>query len=405
MAPSSVPRLRLEPRRWQKEAQVAWRNADMRGVVEVITGAGKTVFAEMCITQVLDAHPNSHVLIVVPTIALLDQWYVSLQEELGLADTDLALFSGRSRTTKPRLVNIMVLNTARTRAATVVRARPTFLIVDECHRAATPVNAAALVGEFIATLGMSATPERDYDEGFREHIVPALGSIVYRYDLNDAGADGILSRFRLVNVAVDLLPDERQRYDALTRRVVRLAKRRDRGDDVDEPLKVLLRKRARESSLASMRVPVAVALLEQHRGVRAMVFHEEIREAERILALLKKRGHSATIYHSRIGSFVRRDNLRLYRRGVFDVLVSCRALDEGVNIPETRVAIIASATASTRQRVQRLGRVLRPAPGKRHAEIYTIYATMAEERRLTAEAASLAAADSVEWRRGAVRRA
>jgi superfamily II DNA or RNA helicase len=124
--------------------------------------------------------------------------------------------------------------------------------------------------------------------------------------------------------------------------------------------------------MARLRVPVAAHLIDRHRGLRAMLFHEDVGEATRLLDLLKKRGHSATIYHSRIAGPLRRDNLRLYRKGVFDVLVSCRALDEGINIPETQLAIIASATASERQRVQRLGRVLRPASGKTHALIYTL---------------------------------
>ena len=109
------------------------------------------------------------------------------------------------------------------------------------------------------------------------------------------------------------------------------------------------------------------------------------------------RGLSATIYHSRIRPELRRDNLRLYRSGVFSVLVTCRALDEGVNIPETNVAIIASSTASNRQRIQRLGRVLRPAPYKEQATIYTIYMTRAEEDRLVAEARGLIEAGKITW--------
>jgi superfamily II DNA or RNA helicase len=141
-----------------------------------------------------------------------------------------------------------------------------------------------------------------------------------------------------------------------------------------------------------------------HMGTRTIIFHESIDEAERLLQYLGGRGHSATIYHSNISSAIRRDNLRLYRRGVFDVLVTCRALDEGINIPETRIAIIASATASVRQRIQRLGRVLRPAPGKSSSLIYTLYATEAEEARLAKEANNIeAAALSITWRRSAIR--
>jgi superfamily II DNA or RNA helicase len=118
------------------------------------------------------------------------------------------------------------------------------------------------------------------------------------------------------------------------------------------------------------------------------------------LAILNEREHCATVYHSKIGPTLRRDNLRLYRQGVFDVLVTCRALDEGMNAPETTVAVIASSTSSERQRIQRLGRVLRPAPGKSHATIFTIYATDVEDRRLKEEEKKLEGVAGVRWCRG-----
>ena len=115
------------------------------------------------------------------------------------------------------------------------------------------------------------------------------------------------------------------------------------------------------------------------------------------------RRFSATIYHSQIGAELRRDNLRLYRRGVFNVLVTCRALDEGMNVPETDVAVVASSTRSVRQRIQRLGRVLRPAPGKPKARIYTIYTSKPEEDRLAEEALKLTNTSKITWMRSAVR--
>jgi superfamily II DNA or RNA helicase len=396
---------KVDPRRWQLMALSAWRNGNKKGVVQVVTGAGKTIFAELCMEEVAREIPSARFVIVVPTHALLDQWYVSVQEDFGLVEADIALFSGKSTAKEPRYVNLMVINTARHVAPALVERHPCMLIVDECHRAGSPANASSLSGPHIATLGMSATPDREYDDGFRDHVIPILGPIVYRYGLNEASRDGIVSPFELVNVAVDLLDDERAEYQKLTRRIAQYAaKAADGPSKVPMGLEALLRRRARVAALASMRVPVAVHLMESHRGVRAMIFHEDIKDAERLTRLLVQRGHSATIYHSGISPSVRRDNLRLYRRGVFDVLVSCRALDEGINVPETCVAIIASATASTRQRVQRLGRVLRPAPGKDSAVIYTLYATESEEQRLLREAQQLTVVKAVTWQRSAILR-
>jgi superfamily II DNA or RNA helicase len=75
-----------------------------------------------------------------------------------------------------------------------------------------------------------------------------------------------------------------------------------------------------------------------------------------------------------------------------------------MNAPETTVAVIASSTASVRQRIQRLGRVLRPAPGKTHATVYTIYATASEEQRLRKEENGLHGVASVAWLKSSSKR-
>jgi superfamily II DNA or RNA helicase len=271
------------------------------------------------------------------------------------------------------------------------------LIVDECHRAASMHNALALRGDHVATLGLSATPERDFDDLFTQIIVPALGPVIYRYDYNRALADGTITPFALTNVRVALHPDEQQRYDQYTRRLVPLFRQRDAGSNVDDRLHRILQDRARVSTTARMRIPAAVRILEQERYKRALVFHEQIDAANIIAQLLSKRGHRVAVYHSGIGTNLRQDNLRLFRRGEIDILVTCRALDEGINVPDASLAVIVASTASTRQRIQRLGRVLRPAPNKTHAEIYTIFASEPEAERLRQEEAGLSGVDSISW--------
>lgn len=386
-------------REWQAEALKSWIDEGGRGVASVVTGAGKTVFAEACMDEFHRTTPNGHFVIVVPTLALLDQWYVSLLEDLRVAPDEIATYSGEGIPSKPRIVNLMVLNTARTHAAPVSALAPTFLIVDECHRAASDKNARSLDGTHAAMLGLSATPERDYDDLFQEVVRPALGKIIYTYDYNRARADGVISPFGLVNVETHMTEAEQTDYDRLTRRLAGLVSRYNKGEDVGETMKRVLRQRASVSSNAAMRIPVAVKLVESQGHSRCLLFHEKIAAAERLASLLRQRGSSVATYHSGLGPEIRRDNLRLFRRGQFDVLVSCRALDEGVNVPEAAIAVIASSTASSRQRIQRLGRVLRPAPGKGMATIYTIFATEVERRRLEQEQSQLEGAESVSWMR------
>lgn len=383
-------------RDWQRGAIAKWQQG-FRGIVKVVTGAGKTIFAQQCMRLFHQKYSNGKSIIVVPTTALLDQWYVSLLEDLGVSENEIACFSGEGKAPSLHRVNIFVINTARNIARWVRPGDENLLIVDECHRAGSLMNSAALKLRYTATLGLSATPERQFDTGFEQHLVPSLGEIIFTYDYTSAHRDGVIVPFELVNVKVDMLPKEEEEYAKLTRRAARELRRLEREGGSEEIVARILQRRAAVSATAVMRVPVAVAILDQNRGKRALVFHERVDAANRLLEVLVQRRHSATIYHTGIGPVIRRDNLRLYRRGMFDALVSCRALDEGTNVPETVVAVIASSTSSQRQRIQRLGRVLRPADGKTMASVYTLYATKAEEDRLREEEAVLQGVAKVRW--------
>jgi superfamily II DNA or RNA helicase len=343
--------------------------------------------------------PDTRFLILVPSLALLDQWVVALREELGLPSEEIGVLGGGEKPSESAKVVVAVINSGRSFSQSFSAVHPTALIVDECHRAGSEKNAEALAGTFIATLGLSATPEREYDDGFEKYIVPALGEIIYRYSYVDAAHDGVISQFGLVNIKVPLLPAEQEAYDEISAKISRVRYLANRDADAEFTLRRLLQKRAADISKITWRVPASVKLIDQNRHQRAIVFHERVSDAEKIFRLLKERGHNAVIYHSGVEPVVRRENLRLFRTGVHDVLVCCRALDEGMNVPETTVAVVASSTASLRQRIQRLGRILRPAPGKEHAIVYTLYATADEENRLRTEANRLGDVSRVRWQR------
>lgn len=391
------------PRDWQSIALKSWQNS-LRGIASVVTGGGKTTFALMCMQVFRRRYPIGRFVIVVPTLALVDQWYVSLLEDLKVPDESIAVFSGESRPREFNEVNLMVVNTAREFASKASEQHDTMLIVDECHRAASRSNAHALKGNYKATLGISATPNREYDDLFDSILVPALGPVIYRYEYDQALRDGVIVPFDLINVSTGMTSEEQQKYDDATIDISRTFRKVESGDVSRDSLVRKLQRRARLAATSIQRIPVTIRLAEKHRKNRLIIFHENIDSAEKIFEILLARRFSATIYHSRIGAELRRDNLRLYRNGLFSALVTCRALDEGINVPETDVAIVASSTGSVRQRIQRLGRVLRPAPGKQRARIYTIYVSKPEEERLIKEAGKLTETGEIRWMHSALRK-
>jgi superfamily II DNA or RNA helicase len=393
---------RIKPRSWQRHALTLWIDG-FRGIVRVVTGGGKTVFAYLCMQSFLEKFPDGRITILVPTLALLDQWLVDLTESFEIAEDEVGCFHGNSRPTDTFAINIMTLNTGRLAAPRLFdgESRPALLIVDECHRAGSSENARALEGAYAATLGLSATPERERDDGFDSKIVPALGPLIFEYAYGEASKDRVIVDFDLINVEVTAEGDQFLTMTSLGARIDRLHGASQHGLSEEREKAVLAITLAKAET--ALRAPWAVKLVLAHRDQRVIVFHESVDSAERIADLLQKCGQNAVVYHSQMSDSHRRDNLRLFRRGMVNVLVTCRALDEGANIPEANVAIVARSTSSTRQRIQRLGRVLRPAPGKEHAIVYTLFRGDEERGRLHLEETDLVGIAAVHWKKGSVR--
>jgi superfamily II DNA or RNA helicase len=382
----------LSPRKWQRYALEAW-SFQMKGIIKVVTGGGKTIFSLFCMKNFFTNNPDGICVIVVPTIALMDQWFVEIIENTNVTEDSIAMYGGGKKPSGGEIIHLMVVNTARKKVSEIASDIPIMLIVDECHRAATVENSKSLELETVATLGLSATPERQYDEGFEEILVPTLGPIVYEYGYVLASKDGVIANFELVNVKLEFDLDESEKYAFLTKQIAKCTSESEN----EEKLVKLLRRRSEVVSNALIRIPWAVKLALLNQGSKIIIFHERISALESIEKLLSNKGISVTTYHSKLSGPLRRRNLQMFRKGMVDVLVTCRALDEGMNVPEAEIGIIASSTASTRQRVQRLGRVLRPAPGKDFAKIYTLFITDIEEQRLIEEILTLSEVSSSEW--------
>jgi superfamily II DNA or RNA helicase len=375
-------------RQWQRLALCRWKDSGHRGIASVVTGGGKTIFALACV----DALRPPTTLIVVPTLALIDQWWEECAAFFSLDVDDVALVSARG-VVKSGTLNLAVLNTAS--KIDPSRVPPgTFLIVDECHKAAAPEFSHVLELPRVAALGLSATPERQYDDGLRELLIPALGPIIFEYTYRDALRDGVIVPFFLRNIVFDLEEERREQYDRLTKSIARAM--RLHGPEAPETVALYLR-RARVLNLSENRVKLALRLVASHRGRRTLVFHEDIEACNMMHRVLVQAGVRSGVYHSKLPVKARARMLQSYRAGELDVLVTCRALDEGFNVPETEVGIIAASTATRRQRIQRLGRVLRPASSKAAAVVYTLVASTPEIGRLQQEEAEMEGVASVEW--------
>nr|AOE07713.1 conserved hypothetical protein [uncultured bacterium] len=378
-------------RSWQEEAMSVW-SKDMRGVVSVVTGGGKTFFALMCVIKFFEKFKDGRVVIIVPTIALQDQWSLEIISILGVKDKKTSLFPNKK--SKLNLFNVVVINTARNIDKKSFLGAPTFLIVDECHKSGSKENSKSLKFSSVAQLGLSATPKRDSDSGFEDYILPSLGKIIYKYDYKQAFKDGVISNFNMTNVRTNLEKDEERDVASLTKRIaIELSKKVVNFQKVE----MLQIRKARIVKGSINRIPVALKIILSLKNKKTIVFCESIKQADYISSFLTKKGKFSTVYHTKIGRNIRKSNLLLFKKGIYRVLVTCTALDEGLNVPDINVAVIVSQTMSSRQRIQRLGRALRK--GKDLAEIYTIYITEDEKDFLIREFSNLREISNFNWQK------
>jgi superfamily II DNA or RNA helicase len=371
----------LKLREWQAKAFPLWWSKK-RGIVKVVTGGGKTVFAIHCLTKYLEENKDHSIFIVVPSIALLDQWYEGLQKDFN--EKNIALNGGGEHLEHLSRINISTIDSVKN-IIEQFDASKTLLIVDECHKIGTEKRGEVLTNNWHATLGLSATPERDYDDNFYIIIRKILGDIIFDYDYIDAREDEVIVNFKLLYAYAAMTPDEEEKYKKFTKSIQRRAATIGGNDMNDYPLKMLIFNRARMVKNSKNRIPFGIELLQKHKRDSWIVFTENKKQAKEFNKIINTKGYKSAIYNTDLDNAEREENLNNFKNGNLNVLVSCTALDEGFDMPEADGAMILSASSSKRQRIQRMGRVLRITANKQNALIVTVYSSKTEFDKLREE--------------------
>lgn len=408
----------MELYRWQQDCLNVWERNGFRGILHVITGAGKTVASlegakrlERNLMQRSPALPL-RLRVVVPTVAIARQWAQAVRaafsEEIRAGEKEIGLWYGEQKDPPDRFCMIYVVHSARhCLSAQIIREmeqnRAVLLIADECHHYGSPENrkifdfrmSPRFREDLCFTLGLSATPESQFLE---EELVPALGPVIYWYQLPQAIHDGTVSPFAVFQTQISFTAREAVRYDRFTIRINRIfralvrlypwlktdfsfSRLQNLAAELDDPDSLVqqyldLVSLRRELCLrAENRLNCAVELIQRQKASdRIILFCERIDQAEALRARLRGILPSQTgMYHSEMRKERRREVLRDFRDGVIRVLIACKALDEGMDVPDANIGIVLSCTRTDRQRIQRLGRILRRAEGKRRAVLYYLH--------------------------------
>ena len=384
-------------RDWQLEAINAWFDAGERGIVQAITGTGKTLVGVFAAASALDY--GYKVAITVPTLDLMDQWIEELRE--CIEDVNVGrLGDGHHDSLDDRDV---LVSTIASGSRHYMRAEEyeTLLITDEVHRMGSENFQRALEEEAHLRLGLTATLERNNDTGVEDVILPYFGSVVYTYGYADALKDGVLAPFRLGLVAAKFSDTERAEYEELGSEMGRMANQLRNagavsgdGPEIFAEIAKLARtdglefrtRRWAQKFVANLgkRRKIQSAAVDKFKAVsalkdaialaeRALVFTETREAAQKIADDLKADGIEAFAFDSSLDRTDRSDALNLFREGHVQVLCAPRVLDEGIDVPDVDVGVIVSASQSRRQMIQRLGRIVRPNAHGRPSSLFIIY--------------------------------
>ncbi len=366
-----------QARSYQQEALQSWCQASRRAVVVLPTGTGKSFLATLAIE-----HSVRSTLIVVPTLDLMAQWATQLERSFRCP---IGLLGGGSRDLQE--ITVSTYDSAVLQMEFIGN-RFGLLIVDECHHLSGPIYrqlARLCLAPF--RLGLTATPS---EEPNTETVLDELlGKICYRREIDELEGK-VLAPYQTEAIAVALDDDEQQQYD-LNREVylnfllnnrIRLDTRQGWG--------LFLRACARDAegraALSAYFAQRQIArsgrgklrkiweLLQLHRGSRVLIFTADNATAYKIGEMFFL---PVLTHHSKITE--RRDMLTAFRQGAYPILVTSKVLNEGVDVPEANVGIVVSGSGSTREHVQRLGRILRPGPGKK-AILYELVSLGTSER-------------------------
>jgi superfamily II DNA or RNA helicase len=390
----------LELYDWQTEALDCWKENGYRGIVEAVTGAGKTHVALQAMLDHL--HSGYKVVVIVPTITLLNQWFKKVMDTLdsfNLSEYVVDKMGDGNQGARDCDVLIAVCNSASSKTL-LESGKKGLLIADECHRYGTEQWSYALEGGFAHRLGLTATLERQ-DEGIDEFIKPYFHKVVYTLGYERALEDEIISDFKIALLGVDFDDNEREQYEAsdsecsrlksklvkqygvtsapfgqFIKEVVILSGGSFLAQDTRLARKYIKEFTARKKLITSSQGKInALKHLTESidNATGTIVFTETIEAARKAKNLLMSNGINAEVIDSSMSRSEREYILRKFAQHEIQCIISPRILDEGIDVPEADLAVIMSASKSKRQMIQRMGRVIRKKADGRLARVVFMF--------------------------------
>lgn len=402
-----------EERKIQIDAYNAWIGNGKKGMFAMATGSGKTVTALNCIRKQYKENGYYKAIIVVPTQALAMQWehetksfnfqnIVSTHSDKDWKDV-LSRYITRSLLDSTKSI-ILITTYATFNRNDIqlflkkVRGIETFIYVaDEAHNIGSQNSLKHLPEMINWRIGLSATPERIYDDLGTEKLYEFFDSkppkYTYRYTMKQAIEEGILCNYDYYPIFIELTSSEMEEYERISDQLRKYIDA-DTGKYKPNAEKLLLKRKRIIHKAENKKIAISDLLEELKQKQKldyTFVFvpegyepdysindsynidQDDIHIIDEYAQMFKEHGYSYYKYISGLDDAP--SILQNFADGDIQILLSMKCLDEGVDIPRAEHAIFCSSTGNPRQFVQRRGRVLRKCKGKEKARIWDLIVT------------------------------
>lgn len=330
----------------QKEALESWILSNNRGTIVIPTGGGKTHVALAAIAEL--KLPS---IILVPNKWLLTQWRDRISTFLGVPKGMIGMLGGGER--KIRDITVSTYQSAYKYINEIVDKFP-LAIFDEAHHVpAKTFKNIALYLRSIHRMALSATPKRrDRNEIL---LFKLVGNIVYQIGLRELVERGVLAPLVVRKIYVNLSPSLLLEYRQIERLVNRSKTEFEKRKYLNKLIEI-----ARDNPV---KVEVIKDIVTKHSDEKIFVFTGSIKFAEQVENALKPIVPTALLT-SKTSKIKENRIIKAFQNGIIKCLVLVKKGEEGVDVGDASVAIIAGGSKQERELIQRVGRILRGRENK-----------------------------------------
>lgn len=382
-------------RDYQEEAISAWVNNDYHGFYVMATGTGKTWTAIYSAKRLVDSSP-AMIVICAPYKHLVKQWKDDVVKAFPKAK--IIMVSSENPTWETQITQeiirkkydvqnqIIIISTIASfkmeRFSKVINKsnEKKLLIVDEAHRFTERDDTLKETYEYL--LGLSATPYSGSSPQRGIELMEWFGGQVFNLPIESALERGFLVPYNYFPIYVYSTEEEENKFKYHTQRILSCFKN---NKCINPDLLVKsLRNRLRIISMAeekTIKIDDIINRIEENDHFVVYCgdgklfdqnFGEELRHIQSIKRVLTAHGYKSSQFTATESMTDRMELVDAFNKQEISALAAIRCLDEGINIPSIKSALILSSNDDYREFVQRRGRILRTYKGKDFANIYDV---------------------------------